>query len=94
MKVTITIEDNLVSNEVTLSSIFSEGVVQATNSTAAWMGMKLVARATELARERKKATTEPPQSAEVEKFKQTIQRQDDEIRALEGRIATLLGDKP
>lgn len=65
MKVTIIIEDNLDSNEVTLTSTFSEGVIHATNSTAAWLGMKLVARATELARERKKATVglppRPPQ---------------------------------
>lgn len=60
MKVIITIEDNLDSNEVTLASTFSEGVVQATNSTAAWLGMKLVARAIELARERKKTTVGMP----------------------------------
>ncbi len=56
MKVTITIEDNTDSNEVTLTSIFSEGLVQeANNSTAACLGMKLLAYTTELTRERKKA---------------------------------------
>lgn len=54
MKVTITIEDNIDSNYVTLTTIFSEGMVQATNSTASWLGLKLIARATELTRERKK----------------------------------------
>jgi len=93
MKVTITIEDNLDNNEVTLTSTFCEGVLQATNSTATWMGMKLIARATELARERKKLTSGPSQSAEIKKFKKIVQRQDDEIQALECRIATLLGDK-
>lgn len=93
MKVTITIEDNLDSNEVILSSVFTEGMIQPTNSTAAWIGMKLIARATELARERKKVTAGPPLTSEVEKSKKVIQRQDDEIRALESRIAALLGDK-
>jgi hypothetical protein len=60
MKVTITIEDNTDCSEVTLTGTFSEGVVQATNSTAAWLGMKLLTRATELARERKKGTTVLP----------------------------------
>lgn len=94
MKVIITIEDNLDSNEVTLASSFSGGVVQATNSTAAWLGMKLLTRATELARERRKTPAVPSQTTEIEKLKNTVQRQNDEIKALEGRIATLLGDKP
>ncbi len=94
MKVTITIEDNTNSNEVTLTSTFSEGVVQATNSTAACLGMKLLSRATELARERKKVAVGLPQAVEINNLKKVVHRQDDEIRALESRIATLLGDKP
>jgi hypothetical protein len=56
MKVTITIEDNTNSGDITLSTQFSEGVTGVTNSTAAWLGIKLIARATELSRERKRAT--------------------------------------
>lgn len=66
MKVTITIEDNTNSGDITLNCQFSEGVTGVTNSTAAWMGTRLIARATELSRERRKAfATQSPQPPQV-----------------------------
>lgn len=67
MKVTITIEDDTKSGDITLSTQFSEGVSGATNSTAAWLGVKLIARATELTRERKRAKAlQPPMPERIE----------------------------
>lgn len=69
MKVIITIEDDAKSGDISLTSLFSDGVSGTTNSTAAWMGTKLVARAMELSRERKKApTVQPPQPPQLTVF--------------------------
>lgn len=66
MKVTITIEDDKNCGDITLNCQLSEGVTGVTNSTAAWLGVKLMARATELSRERKRATAlQPPQPPQV-----------------------------